>query len=152
MKKKSLKSIRLLWIEINYMKVEIMNLNLNDLDNEDEEQHDRSLSKEAERAVEQIRFGVKAAAVSQQLESSNMIAHINLETLESEVLCIELTVSGYLIVGNSFDTLDADVKEESLKKLKSFESIDALMLHVSPLYMKRFNKLVSERLVNLLQV
>ena len=129
-----------------------MDLNLKDVDNEDEEQYDRSLSKEAERAVEQIRFGVTVAAVSQQLENSNTIAFINIETLEGEQLCIELTVSGYLIVGNSFDSLDVDVREESLKKLNSFESIDALMLHVSPLYMKKFNKLVSERLVNLLQV
>lgn len=124
-----------------------MNIDLTNDPNDDP--IDRSMFHEAQRAVEQIRFGVEVANVSGELEKSDLIAYINLRTLEKEDRCIELTVGGYLIVAKKFDSIDSDLKHQNIEAINRYESIDALMLKVSPMYMKKFNNTVAEKLNNL---
>lgn len=122
---------------------------LNDLvcDNDDEiEIYDRSLSKEAQRVVEEIKFGVEHAAVSDVLENSDSIAYMNIRTLEKEDWCVELTASGYLIVAKAFDVVDDELKEENLKNVNRYETCEALMHQISAMFVKKFNTSVAERL------
>ena len=115
----------------------------------DEEQYDRSLLKEAQRVCQEIAFGVQSANVSDQLDKSDALAYINLRTLEQEDWCVELTASGYLVVAKKFDTIDDVVKQENLDNLTTYETVEALMNHLSPLFVKKYNDSVAEKLKNL---
>ena len=116
-------------------------------DNDEEfEVYDRSLSKEAQRVVEEIKFGVKFAGIATILENSDSIAYINIRTLEDEDWCVELTASGYLIVAKAFDIVDDELKEENLKNVNRYETCEALMHQISPMFVKKFNTSVAERL------
>ncbi len=121
-----------------------------DLSNDvNDEPKDRSMEHEAERALKQIRFGIMTGSVSEELERNDLIAYINLRTLEEEDWCIELTVGGYLIVARQFDSIDSELKRKNINDVNVYESIDALMLKISPLYIKEFNLSVAEKLNNL---
>jgi hypothetical protein len=119
------------------------------VDDEDIEQYDRSLSKEAQRVVQEIKFGVDFVEVSTQLENNETIAFLNIRTLEKEYWCVELTASGYLAVSNKFDFIDQDLKEKNLEQMNKYETIEALMNSISPLFIEKFNCSVAERLEKL---
>jgi len=113
---------------------------------DEEDQYDRSLSKEAEKAIEQIEYGVTRAEISDKLPKSDSIAYINIHTLEDEKWCVELSITGYLVVSNRFDCIDDDVKNENTKNFFKFETIETLLHQISPLFVKTFNDSVIERL------
>ena len=50
------------------------------VDDEELEQYDRSLSKEAQRVVQEIKFGVDFVEVSTQLENNEAIAYLNIRS------------------------------------------------------------------------
>ena len=85
-------------------------------DSDDEDQYDQSMVKEGERVVAEITFGVEYVSLSKELENSDSISHINIRTLEKEDYCVELSSSGYVIVGKQFDTIDANLKAKNLNK------------------------------------
>jgi hypothetical protein len=122
-------------------------------DEEDLEQYDRSLSKEAERVANEIRREqlVEFAEVSSVLESTNSIAYLNIGTFEKQNWCVELTATGYLVVANKFDHIDPDIKESNLKQLNKYETVEALMNSISPLFIEKFNKSVAERLEKMIK-
>ncbi len=123
-----------------------------DLSNDaNDEPKDRSMAHEAERALNQIKFGIETGSVSEELERSDLIAYINLRTLEQEDWCIELTVGGYLIVARQFDSIDSELKHKNINDVNVYETIDALMLKTSPMYIKKFNLSVAEKLNNLVE-
>ena len=108
---------------------------------------DRSLLKEAQRVVEELKFGVDTAAVSTELEGNESLAYMNIRTLEKEDYCVELTASGYMIVSRKFDTVDEEIREENVRNVKNrFETCEALMHQISPAFVKKFNTSVAERL------
>ena len=113
---------------------------------DDEDQYDRSLSKEAEMAIHQIKYGVIQAEVSNKLGKSDSIAYINIQTLEEKRWCIELSITGYLVVSSQFDCIDEDVKAENVKNFFKFETIETLLHQISPMFVKKFNDSVIERL------
>ena len=113
-------------------------------DDEDLKHYDRSLSKEALRVVEDIRFGVEAVNVSNVLENNDSFAYINLKTLENNTYCIEITASGYRIVSNQFDMIKPNFKNEY--EHTKFESYEPLMHKISPMFVEKFNNLVADRL------
>ena len=115
----------------------------------DEEEYDRSLLKEALRVCQEIAFGVQSAAVSDKLEKNDALAYINVRTLEQHDWCVELTATGYLVVAKEFDTIDDAVKQDNMTKSMTFETVEALMNHLSPLFVKKFNDSVAEKLKNL---
>jgi hypothetical protein len=118
-------------------------------DNVSEENYDRSLCNEAERVVKEISFGVKCGSVSDKLERSDSLAYINIRTLEDETWCVELTTSGYMIVSNEFDTIDENMRAKNLNNVYRFETFEALMHTISPLFVKRFNDSVAAKLEQL---
>lgn len=108
---------------------------------------DRSLLKEAQRVVEELKFGVDTAVVSTELEGNESLAYMNIRTLEKEDYCVELTASGYMIVSRKFDTVDEEIRDENVRNAKNrFETCEALMHQISPAFVKKFNTSVAERL------
>ena len=95
--------------------------NTNDDDDNDEIIKDRSLTNEAYRVVNEIKFGVNESFVSTKLLNNSSIAFINIRTLEKEDWCIELTSSGYTVVSNCFDSIANNESSET------FETVEALM-------------------------
>lgn len=142
-------------IETNKKQKQKMSSNNNGLHNndlvcdEDDEEtttYDRSLSKEAERVVKELGFGVMRAEVSSVLESTDSIAYMNIRTLEKDDWCVELNANGYLIVAQKFDTIDTQIKEANLTNKKLYETYEALMHQLSPMFVKKFNTSVAEKL------
>jgi L-rhamnose isomerase len=109
---------------------------------------DRSISREALKAINQISFAVIRAQISEKLPNNDTTSYINLQTLENEIFCIELTNSSYTVVSHEFDTVNSDVVSSSkcLDTFMCFETIDALMHKISPLYTKRFNEELARKL------
>jgi hypothetical protein len=118
--------------------------NTNDDDDNDEIIKDRSLTNEAYRVVNEIKFGVNESFVSTKLLNNSSIAFINIRTLEKEDWCIELTSSGYTVVSNCFDSIANNESSET------FETVEALMNRISPQYVKIFNEKVAEKLNKLI--
>ena len=110
----------------------------------EEETKDRSLANEAHRVVDEIQFGVEQAYVSSKLVSNESIAFINIKTLEKEEWCIQLTASGYSIVAKTFDSVTQSDCDET------YETVEALMIRISPKYMKLFNESVAAKLIQLI--
>jgi hypothetical protein len=102
-----------------------------------------SLSKEAEKAVDFIKFGVNQVFVSKKLQKSETLAYLNLKTLENKTYCVRLTINGYQIVSYEFDVIDETLDEDDLL---SSESIDALLNSISPLFVKKFSESLVEKL------
>lgn len=120
------------------------NTNGDDDDKNDEIIKDRSLTNEAYRVVDEIKFGVIESFVSTKLLNNSSIAFINIRTLEKEDWCIELTSSGYTIVSSCFDSIANNESAET------FETVEALMNRISPQYVKIFNEKVAEKLNKLI--
>jgi hypothetical protein len=120
------------------------------IDDEDHEHYDRSLTNEAGRVLDEIRYGVELAEISDKLEKTESVAYINLRTLEKKDYCVELSTTGFRIVSYEFDTIDSKLNENSILNTIRFESYESLMNQISPLFVKKFNDLVAERL-NLLE-
>ena len=121
---------------------------LHDDSDAEEDAYDKSLFKEAERVVKEISFGVESAHVSQTLDSSNLLAFINIRTLEKRDYCVELSTSGYAVVAEKFDTV-VDKDETDAKEIPRFETFEALMNALSPMFVEKFNLSVAERLQKL---
>ena len=117
---------------------------------EDDEKFDRSMANEAQRAIDQIKFGVDDAYVSQKLEGTEAVAYLNIRTLEKAEWCIQLSVAGYLIVAVKFDSIDSELRNKNIKFFNKTESIDALMLQISPMYIDKFNSSLAEKLTGLI--
>lgn len=109
---------------------------------------DRSISREALKAIKQITFGVIKAEVSEKLPNNDDTSYINIRTLENEDFCIELTNSSYTVVSHEFDTINPEVVKDSkcLDTFMCFETVDSLMNRISPLYTKRFNEELARKL------
>lgn len=122
------------------------NLIVGEPDDEDIKHYDRSLLKEAERVIEDIRFGVDMAELSTQLDQTNNMARLNLRTLEKKEYCIELTAEGYRIVAYQFDTIDPKLDQIDDQNAVIFETYESLMHAISPLFVLKFNDSVAERL------
>ncbi|XP_063868950.1 GSK3B-interacting protein-like [Scylla paramamosain] len=104
-----------------------------------------------ERVLDEQEWHVEAAAVIQDvkecvshmsvaaLPASNSAIYFNLTTKEENHYCVELTASGFRIVGNRFDN-----KSEPSEKY--FETPYALLDQISPLYRESFGLALAARL------
>jgi hypothetical protein len=72
----------------------------------------------------------------------------SIKTLENVDWCVQLTSEGYSIVSNEFDKINLDSVEKTMH-LHNFETCEALMGKISPLYVEKFNDLVAQKLKQL---
>ncbi|XP_067946479.1 GSK3-beta interaction protein-like [Watersipora subatra] len=94
---------------------------------------DGDLQIEGARVLIEIAPFVKVAQQSQVLESSPTITYLNITTKENIVMCIRLTICGYEVVGDQFDTANKP-------PAKVYELIDQLLNDVSPAYRDAFSE------------
>ncbi|XP_033101862.1 GSK3-beta interaction protein-like [Anneissia japonica] len=100
---------------------------------------------EAEAALQDIRFAVDSVAVSTKLPSRQDIVYMNIKTKEAEQLCVELSVSGYRIVGDHYDCIS------KTPLTQYYETIYALLDNRSPGYRLSFGEALVGKLQDLQQ-
>lgn len=86
---------------------------------------------EAKSVINDIKGHVANVQICEGLESTDWKIFLNLTTLESKKYCIELSVNGFRVVGNSFD-------ETLLDEENYFETPYSLLSAISPGFQKSF--------------
>ncbi|XP_015783505.1 GSK3-beta interaction protein [Tetranychus urticae] len=111
---------------------------------DDEEEGD--WTKEASFIVNEFKLVVNDIHVSQKLKQSENRIYFNCETKEGNRYCIEFTAAGFKIVSNSYDTINEEEKDKQEEQESSifYETMNALLDKVSPLYRNAF----SDQLIN----
>lgn len=119
--------------------------------------------KEAESIVNEFKSCVKSIAVSSKLPLTDSRVYFNLQTQEGNLYCVELTASGFRICSNRFDMVDdcddcdleaASVEhhnqpsdnENNASKNVFYETMNALLDKLSPLYRVSFTNQLIDRL------
>ncbi|XP_053207615.1 GSK3B-interacting protein-like [Panonychus citri] len=127
-------------------------VDVHDSDGEDE----CDWTKEAQFIVKEFESVVNYISVSTKLDQSDHLIYFNCETKEGDKYCIELTAAGFRIVSNLFDTIDEDKKivheeenDEGQEKILNsvfYETMNALLDKMSPLYRIAFSNQLIEKL------
>ncbi|XP_041978335.1 GSK3B-interacting protein-like [Aricia agestis] len=99
---------------------------------------------EAEAAINDIRKHVNSAQISPELKSSNQKIFINLTTLENTPFCIEMSGSGFRIVGRQYNDASLSHIED-----KYYETPYALLNVISKKYKESFGGELMNRLLDL---
>lgn len=100
---------------------------------------------EAKAIINDVKAHLKTVQVSERLESTDRRIYINATTLEEQNLCICVSSMGFRIVGQQFDTVNAEVEEKS----KIYETPYALFTDISPLYVKSFGEALQKAMETL---
>nr|CAD7422089.1 unnamed protein product [Timema poppensis] len=96
---------------------------------------------EAEGVVRDVKDHVQEIHVA-NIKSCNWFIYLNVTTAESEKFCIELSASGFRIVGKEYDT-------RSIENGQYFETPYALLDHISGKYRGSFGNALISKLSNL---
>lgn len=99
---------------------------------------------EAEGAIYDIKKHVKAASVSTLLKSTNQRIYINITTLENANYCIEMSASGFRVVGRKYD----DTSLSTIENM-NYETPYALLNSISQAYRESFGGELMKKLWNL---
>lgn len=97
---------------------------------------------EAQAVINDVKKHVQELKVSEQLISTNRAIYLNLITLEGLRFCVELSASGFAIVGNRHD----DTSNTSNER---FETPYSLLDFVSPRYRESFGNSLLDKLKKL---
>lgn len=97
---------------------------------------------EADAVINDIKDHVKEAFISQNIYSNNQRIYINIETLEGDKFCVELSCNGFRICGRGYD-------QRNLDENQYFETPYSLLNKVSPLFCTSFGNTLLNRLNNL---
>lgn len=112
--------------------------------------------REAESIVKEFKSCLNQIMVSTKLPTTDSRIYFNLETKEGDKYCVELTASGFRICSDSFDVADeCDVElkniddqsdEQNYDKNVFYETMNALLDKLSPLYRISFSNQLIDRL------
>ena len=96
---------------------------------------------EAAGVIQDIQQHVQNICISETIQSTNQCIYLNVTTMEGIQCCVELSASGFMIVGNG------DSKAELPNR--HFETPYALLSHISPSYSISFGNLLLKKLEHL---
>ena len=97
---------------------------------------------EAAGVIQDIQQHVQKICISETLQSTNQCIYLNVTTMEGIQCCVELSASGFRIVGNANDS-KAELPN------RHFETPYALLNHISPSYSISFGNLLLKKLEHL---
>ncbi|XP_065065304.1 GSK3-beta interaction protein-like [Rhopilema esculentum] len=107
---------------------------------------DLNLSDEVDFIKNDINFAVDFIDASPKLPEQNGRIYINIQTKEKEKFCVELSSSGFKVVGKDFD----DMKDENDHQ-KTYETVYSLLSNISSSYERTFGNELARKLANLQQ-
>ncbi|CAG9093270.1 hypothetical protein JYU34_013058 [Plutella xylostella] len=99
---------------------------------------------EAEAAINDIRKHVKKASISAALPNTNQHIYINLTTLENTDYCIQMSASGFKVVGKNHDDTSQSSAEHT-----NYETPYALLNNISQGYRESFGGELMNKLLDL---
>lgn len=94
---------------------------------------------EANAVINDIKNYVTEIALSEKIQSTNQRIVLNLTTLEKECYCIELSGSGFRIIGEGYDS--STVNDEVY-----YETPYSLLNKISPLFIESFGAALLNKL------
>lgn len=97
---------------------------------------------EAQAVINDVKKHVQDLKVSERLQNTNQVIYLNLTTLEGLRFCVELSASGFTIVGNRHDDT-SNVGNER------FETPYSLLDFISPQYRNSFGNSLLDKLKQL---
>lgn len=100
---------------------------------------------EAEAVIKDLKAHVKEANVSKKVPNSNQLIYVNITTLENRNYCVELSSSGFRVVGSDYDLVDTD-------SMDYFETPYSLMNEISVEFRKSFGNALLDKLKALEQL
>ncbi|CAG9584338.1 unnamed protein product [Danaus chrysippus] len=99
---------------------------------------------EAEAAINDIRKHVNFAQVAPKLKSTDQKIYINITTLENSQYCIEMSASGFRVVGRKYN----DTSLSSIENM-NYETPYALLNSISQKYRESFGGELMNKLLDL---
>lgn len=97
---------------------------------------------EAELQFGDVAYAVKSWKLSQVLECSPSVCHVNVTTKEGITITIRLDSSGFHVLGEGQDK----ILSEPAGERQVFETVYALMDNISPSYAKSFKDALTQKL------
>lgn len=94
---------------------------------------------EAAGVIQDIQEHVQNICISEKIRSTNRCIYLNVTTMEGTQCCVEMSASGFRIVGNAYDNT-AELSN------RHFETPYALLNHISPSYSISFGNLLLKKL------
>jgi hypothetical protein len=94
---------------------------------------------EAAGVIQDIQQHVQNICISETIQSTNQCIYLNVTTMEGIHCCVELSASGFKIVGNAYD-YKAELPN------RHFETPYALLNHISPSFSNSFGNLLLKKL------
>lgn len=103
--------------------------------------------KEAAAIIRDVKNHVKEIFVSRNLTSNNFRIFLNIETLESKKFCVQVSDSGFLIIGNDYDKTDLCKDNPD----DYYETPYALLTKISEGYVESFANRLSQQMSTLIK-
>lgn len=97
---------------------------------------------EAESVINDVKNHVHSIAISENIKSTNKCIILNIQTLEKQKYCVELSSLGFRVVGNDIDDVSLDSNEY-------FETPYSLLSKISSQYLCSFSNALTEKLTAL---
>lgn len=89
-----------------------------------------------------VPFVALSGRLNHKTAKSHQKVYINLETSEHERYTIMLSLYGFKVIANQFDTVDEQLETEN----RSFETIYSLLQSISPQFQFQFNQSLAAKL------
>lgn len=105
---------------------------------------------EAQAVINDIKNCVHSAELSvinTSRDFDSRIAYLNIETKERDKVTVKLDPEGFSVVGRSFD--DKSLENQPSPNIAKYETIYALLNHISPSYTSSFANTLIEKLLQL---
>ncbi|KAL7634300.1 UNVERIFIED_CONTAM: hypothetical protein RMT77_015630 [Armadillidium vulgare] len=97
---------------------------------------------EAKAVIRDVEECVKEIVISDKIPSTNSSIYCNLTTVEEEKYCIELTASGFRIVGKAYNDCSEPTEDY-------FETPYSLLDTISPGYRVKFSSSLASKLLDI---
>eukprot|EP00111_Clytia_hemisphaerica_P024602 TCONS_00072534-protein len=102
-----------------------------------------NLLQEVDLLIKDVQFALNVFKLSDILPQSPNEVYVNIETKETEKFTIQLTSQGFKVVAHQFDQND---ENGSAKYPTPFETINALLEHISASFVELFGNALKQKL------
>lgn len=104
---------------------------------------DLNLADEVDFIKKDVNFAVDYIDVSKELPEKDGKIYINIQTKEKDRFCVELSSSGFTVVGKEYDCQNEDGTN------RSYETVYSLLSNISSSYNRTFSDELARKLSNL---
>uniref|UniRef100_W8AKG9 GSK3-beta interaction protein n=1 Tax=Ceratitis capitata TaxID=7213 RepID=W8AKG9_CERCA len=108
---------------------------------------------EAIAIIKDVSPHVASIDISRQLPNNESKVYLNVRTIEGQDFSVQVSSIGFRVVGNAFDTIDADKEEINEDEEEMvYETPYALLDKISPRYVESFGNQLCKQLLSVQQM